>query len=292
MKECLKKILPECVLNVLRVIRRKIKYIYTIDAIVDDLNSLRSHVLDIEVELTQLKSVIQYESDMPLPPPKHLQVRVVGGYAPTFIQSGFRVCNHINDALKTVEKELTDFNTILDFGCGCGRVIRCLKIVHPSSDLYGTDIDSEAIEWLSDNYSKYGSFSVSPHMPPTEYQDNFFDFIYGISVFTHLPEDMQCAWLNELRRITKRKGYLILTTHGEKHYGKCGMETTEIMANKGFLYRQFDNYGERIQLPSFYQNTYHSHDYIRREWGKLFDVIDIKATGMENHQDAVLLQNK
>jgi len=43
-------------------------------------------------------------------------------------------------------------------------------------------------------------------MPPMSYEDNMFDFVYSISIFTHLPEDMQFAWLQELQRITKPGG--------------------------------------------------------------------------------------
>jgi len=42
-----------------------------------------------------------------------------------------------------------------------------------------------------------------------------FDFIYAFSVFTHLSESGQVAWLAELSRILRPGGYLLMTTHGE-----------------------------------------------------------------------------
>ncbi|WP_231433810.1 class I SAM-dependent methyltransferase [Chryseobacterium sp. Leaf313] len=46
------------------------------------------------------------------------------------------------------------------------------------------------------------------------YEDSFFDFVYGISIFTHLSEKMHFEWRSELSRIIKKDGILILTMQG------------------------------------------------------------------------------
>ena len=249
---------------------------------------------DTEVLLKQLLTILRHEHGLAPPPPKHLQVRVVGGYVPDFLESGFSIYDDLNCALKAAGKELKDFSRILDFGCGCGRAIRALHTLLPSSQLYGVDIDPEAIEWLRHNYASFATFSVAPHNPPTSLTENQFDFVYGISVFTHLPEDMQFLWLDELRRITKPRSYLILTVHGENHYRNLASDARRIVEEKGFFYSipEVFNYGRSISLPDFYQNSYHTHEYIKREWAKYFDVLDIQALRMGNHQDTVLLQNR
>ena len=248
-------------------------------------------VSDIEALLRQSLSTIHHELNIPPVPPKHLQVRVVGGYVPGFIESGFQTFEDLNEVLKTAGKSLNDFESILDFGCGCGRNIRALRTRLPAATLCGMDIDGEAIGWLTQHYRSFGTFTVAPHNPPTALEDSRFDFIFGISVFTHLPEDLQFAWLEELRRISKPGGYLVLTTHGENHYKNMDSGILKIMKSKGFFYID-SGYGQRIELPEFYQNTYHSHDYVRREWEKYFDILDIRALGMGNHQDTVLMRNR
>jgi 2-polyprenyl-3-methyl-5-hydroxy-6-metoxy-1,4-benzoquinol methylase len=245
---------------------------------------------DSDILMAQTLTILKMEHQFVPPPPKHLQVRVVGGYSPEFIESGFDTCQSFNEILnKTIGKELSDFSKIYDFGCGCGRVVRALKTLNPSVVCHGSDIDAEAISWLQQNYSKFAEFSVNPSATRTIHPDNHFDFVYSISVFTHLPEDMQFFWLSELQRIVKPNGFLLLTTHGEKHY----REFTSVMKDKGFFYNnpKFGyNYGKSIGLPDFYQNSYHSHDYIRKEWSRYFIIKDILTLGLDNHQDVVILQ--
>lgn len=251
---------------------------------------IQGRTADLEAALGQLLAVLRRERTVVLPPPKHLQVRVVGGYVPGFIESGFSICDDLNVALAPVRKRLDDFPRILDFGCGCGRTTRALKTLYPAVEVHGTDIDPEAIAWLQKNYARFGEFRVAPHRPPTSFENGFFDFIVGISVFTHLPEDMQFLWLDELKRITRPGGYLILTTSGEKNYKGLPDLTRRIVEEKGFVYID-DNYGQSISLPDFYQNTFHAPSYVEREWAKHFEVLEIQPARMQNHQDTVLLRN-
>lgn len=253
---------------------------------------LRAEHSDLATLVAQIQYVLR-ENDLPPPPPKHLQVRVCGGYVAGFLDSGFNAIGDINAAIAASGRTLPDFRRILDFGCGCGRVLRTLKSVAPGSALYGTDIDGEAIGWLQKHYGRFGEFAVAPHRPPTAYADGMFDFVYGISVFTHLPEDMQYQWLEELRRITAPGAFLMMSTHGAKHYETLPPELRAKLEERGFYYGDLGtNYGASIQLPDFYQTSFHKHDYIRREWGKYFDVVDIQTLRMDQHQDSVLLRRR
>jgi SAM-dependent methyltransferase len=256
------------------------------------LDGLRSELTEMQTLLVQLCAILRHLDPTLLPPPRHLQVRVVGSYVPQFIESGFSICRELNSALLAAGKTLADFPRILDFGCGCGRMTRALKAVAPSAELHGIDIDPEAIAWLKANYGRFAEYRLAPHQPPTSFEKDFFDFVVGISVFTHLPEDMQFRWLEELNRITKPGGYLVLTTSGEKNYKRLPAEQQEILNTRGFFYTGAEKYGQSISLPDFYQNTFHSHPYLRREWTRYFDVIAIRAAWIDNDQDAILLRKR
>jgi ubiquinone/menaquinone biosynthesis C-methylase UbiE len=126
-------------------------------------------------------------------------------------------------------------------------------------------------------------------MPPLTFGDEHFDFVYSISVFTHLPEEMQFAWLEELRRVTRRGGYLILTTHGQELVGAFSKEVKKRFRAAGFYYLV----GAGTEgLPEFYQTSYHTEDYIYRQWGRFFDIIKILKKGIANHQDLVVCRRR
>jgi SAM-dependent methyltransferase len=250
---------------------------------------LRGRIEDLETELRQVESLLQLElAVLPLPP-KHLQKRVAGAYDPAFVWTGPQTCGYLNSLLRVVDKQLGDFHHILDFGCGCGRIIRAARERLPSQALYGTDIDPEAIAWLRQNYPAVAEFQVNPDMPPITYPDNAFDFIYSISIFTHLPENMQFAWLAEMKRIAKPGAYLVLTTHGEKHLRYLRPHEQTQLTRHGFYYRERDEVTTE-GLPAFYQTTVHTPDYVRREWSKYFEVIAIEINGQGGWQDMVLLR--
>jgi len=110
--------------------------------------------------------------------------------------------------------ELKD-KKILDWGCGPGRVIRHLPgVIGNGCEYYGTDYNIKSIDWCSKNLPniKFNNNSLNAGLP---YSDNFFDIIYGISIFTHLSEQLHYDWYNELYRILKPNGVMFLTTQGD-----------------------------------------------------------------------------
>jgi len=255
--------------------------------VISRINDTSREVERLRVRCRQIEEAIN-QSGIPPLPPEHLQRRVVGVYAPDFISSGDRVVDDLNVLLAKAGTSLQQSERILDFGCGPARALRALHFRGiDKSRLFGSDIDPEAIEWCTQNYQRVATFNVNDQEPPTSYPDNFFDCVYSISVFTHLPEEMQFAWLAELRRITKPGGYLVLTFHGRNFEHVLSDAEKETLSTRGFVYKSV---GDTEGLPSFYQGTQHSHDYIKREWSKYFQIHNIEHKAMETHQDAVLCQ--
>ncbi|MDG5492599.1 class I SAM-dependent methyltransferase [Psychroserpens sp. SPM9] len=110
---------------------------------------------------------------------------------------------------------LNDKN-ILDWGCGPSRVVRHFPELLPKSHIFGTDYNTDSISW-NRKYIDGVRFFENEINPPTHFKDQFFDAIYGLSIFTHLSEENHHNWINELYRISKVGAVLILTTHGENY---------------------------------------------------------------------------
>ncbi|WP_371418093.1 class I SAM-dependent methyltransferase [Acidisoma sp. L85] len=112
------------------------------------------------------------------------------------------------------------------------------------------------------------------------------DFVYSISVFTHLPEDMQLRWLEELSRVTKPDGVLALSVHGAGLFNGNPQQKKDF--NKaGFYYLKGSG---TTGLPEFYQTAYHAEEYIYSRWSKFFTIVKIRPRGIANRQDLVLCQ--
>lgn len=227
-------------------------------------------------------------------PPTHLRRRVHGANdLPSFDNVGRVLSSNVFDEMIRLsnfsgEGQILD-GRILDFGCGCGRVTRhlhelCVNNHVNLNSWFGSDIDTEAIRWCQRFLHPIATFVVNENNPPLPFEDEFFDFVYSISIFTHLPEDMQFNWLAELQRVTRRNGFLLLTTHGED---LCPLNDKSRFLEAGFQY----NVGQGTKgLPDFYQVAYHTHDYIRNRWSKYFAVRKIIKRGIANRQDLVLCE--
>ena len=72
----------------------------------------------------------------------------------------------------------------------------------PGSEIAGTDYNPDTIAWCRANIAGI-RFELNGLAPPLAFDDAQFDFVYGISVLTHLSEAMQFAWFDELHRVTK-----------------------------------------------------------------------------------------
>lgn len=271
--------------GILRRLRRRLGAIRRNLRHLGNLSSLNARIADLEARTGQLETVVK-ESGGVLPPPRHLQIRVAGVYAPDFLDSGVGIVGDLEKLVQVGGMELRSLHRILDFGCGCGRVLRPLRRhVTDNTSLFGTDIDDEAIAWCRENYSTVADFRVNGSLPPTPYEDGFFDFVYSISILTHLPEEMQFAWLHELRRIVRPGGLLMLSVHGPSHFDHIPKPQRESMSRKGFAYVDT---GGTDGLPSFYQTAFHREDYIRSAWSPYVDVLDVRPLAVAGYQDAVV----
>jgi SAM-dependent methyltransferase len=105
---------------------------------------------------------------------------------------------------------------------------------------------------------------------PLDYPDATFDFIYCLSVFTHLSEAMHHAWIGELLRVLKPRGCILLTLHGNyyrrkmlpdelKQYDEGNLVVREGFIEGGRMYTAF--HGERFVREQFLKGC----EIIRRD---------------------------
>jgi SAM-dependent methyltransferase len=230
----------------------------------------------------------QHKAQSRLPiPPDGLRLRVHGAADDaTFLSVGAAVASHVKRILEEEHRPLHTFERILDFGCGCGRVLRFFEDRPDSCQLFATDVDVEAINWCKDNLVSLARFTTNATHPPLCYENDFFDLVLAISVFTHLPESMEQLWLAELQRIAKPGAILLLSIHGNRSFRNVPASSYEELASRGFCYAHC---GGTAGLPDYYQTSFHTEEYVNRHWATLFHVRRIVAIG---HQDVVVCEKR
>ena len=133
------------------------------------------------------------------------------------------------EVIEQIEKHINlKGKRVLDWGCGPGRVIRHMpKVLDNQADFYATDYNKESIQWCQKNIKniQFNHNNLEANLP---YENDYFDVIYGLSIFTHLSKDLHFSWFNELKRILKPGGIILITTQGENFKPKLSYNEQKI----------------------------------------------------------------
>lgn len=220
-------------------------------------------------------------SKIPIPPAKLIMLVVGHSDIQEFMRGGSRAVETINAILTKNGIDINQFKTMLDFGCGCGRVLRHWHSLKKTA-VFGTDYNPQLIEWCRQNL-KFAAFGENQLLPPLVYESGSFDFLYALSVFTHLPEEAQQLWISELARVVKPGKYLLITTHGETYYNLLSAsERADYDAGK-LVVRYQDVAGTNMC------STFQSQENVRRTLAKGFEVVDF-IPKVHQGQDVYLLK--
>lgn len=153
---------------------------------------------------------------------------------------------------------------ILDFGCGAGRTLRHFLAEAESGEVWGADIDRRSIQWLQENLSPPLRVVCSDVDPPLPFDSGSFDFIWAISVFTHLSTN-SAKWLLELHRILKPDGFLMASYMGEwnsEHLASEEWDPDRIGMNVLEHNRPWALGGPMVLMSDW---------WVREHWGRAFD---------------------
>jgi SAM-dependent methyltransferase len=214
-------------------------------------------------------------------PPRRLMVRVAGtADADWFLRSGRAGYDAI-----AAHVSLDEIASVLDFGCGCGRVTRYFR--KHEGEVAGSDVNRDAVAWCRANLP-FGNFELNGLAPPLVFADASFDLVYALSVFTHLTADLQLAWRDELRRVLRPGGRLLVTTHGRSYLPRLDDEERSRFARGELVVRWGEVAGSNLC------SAYHPEPYLRDTFADGFTFLGLEAEGARGNptQDLVLLQKR
>jgi SAM-dependent methyltransferase len=227
-------------------------------------------------------------------PPAHLRRRVTGSAdARAFDGSAHEYVAMAAELTTRHGRAWSECRTLLDFGCGPGRLLRPLGEALSATRLTGADTDAESIAWVAEALPGVEPV-VLPELPPSSLPTGAYELVLAISVFTHLDEARQDAWLAELARVTAPGGLLLVSYHGEiatdwhRDHPLVDLGgALEALGERGIAVWRDDGW-EQI-FPDWYHTTFHTDAYVRAHWGRWFEVLELVSGAAGSSQDVAVL---
>jgi UDP-glucose 4-epimerase len=212
-----------------------------------------------------------------------------------FAAGGLATAYRIGELVKHhFGRALSECGRVLDWGAGAGRVAAPLaRVVAPGLRLTATDVDAFNVGSGRTQFPDI-EFVNCPFLPPLPFDDGAFGAIYGVSVFTHLTESVQFAWLRELRRLVRPGAPVIVSVHSEFQLFRAAETQPDILAEalrRGISDLVMDiNLGPKLAEPNYYRATFHTRRYIEQNWTQGFEIVQIHTAGNLQAQDFVVLR--
>jgi len=168
---------------------------------------------------------------------------------------------------------LRSFSSILDFGCGPGRLSQHLCWLTPNAQLFGCDVDPMSVAEAQRSCPR-GHFHANKPMPPLDYEDGQFDLVWAWGVFTNISESSHRDWLKELARVLRPGGVLLSTTHSHEHLRRMAVFSPENLKKYNFAgsVEEFIQSGDGyhyVSPPNWHPDygwAVISKDYVTSRW--------------------------
>lgn len=239
------------------------------------------------------------------PPVPMAEMRLAGCGGPTIhshLYTGaedFRVVAELFEIFAA--RPIESVESALDFGCGCGRLLRWLGTALPDARLVGADVRASSIAWCRAHLA--GEFLVNRTVPPLELPDASVDLVVALSVFSHLTLESNLAWMEELVRVCKRDGLILVSTHGafalalcarspEHQAGLCltaedARDALRVLAREHFVHRRVPSEvvaaGEGVE--EHYGQAFFGELFAHERWGAFAEVLGCVPVAQNLFQD-------
>lgn len=206
------------------------------------------------------------------------------------------VIAQIQAALDASGRSFDESGRWLDFGCGYGRVVRFLLERVDAERVYAADVLAEGVRFCE---SHFGVRGIVLPARLAGLQLERFDFLYAISVVTHLPEPDSTEFFRIMGEALEPGGIALFTTHGRRSLEAIERYGSEYPAMRTELEEQITNEGiafvpYRFSLDGDYGMTWHAEGHVRARMkamhGDSVKLLYFEPHGLDGHQDVWAFQ--
>ena len=228
-------------------------------------------------------------------PDAQTQKDFVGSAYADALNEGFRFYTYVRRLAEQRRVRLTG-GRYLDFGSGWGRIGRFFLRDFERGDMANADVDPGMVAFCRDSAVPGLHLTVQQgrRMP---FADGAFRLVTAYSVFTHLPDPVFRAWMDELLRVTAPGGLLVFTVEPERFLDFVAgidpeapesswhaalratlgdvAERRRELRERGLTY--LPTGGGQYREPEVYGDTVVSPDFVRgvvRPYGELVSYLD------------------
>ena len=208
-----------------------------------------------------------------------------------------RVIADIDQALHAVGRDFADVDRWLDYGCGYGRVLRYLLMRVDASRVWATAVLPEAVRFCEREFGVHPLLSVD-ELP--ELGAGRFDFVYAISVITHLNPAASVEFLRLMGNTVSDDGVVLFTTQGictVEHLAHAGL-TESVVQRRASIAEELRTTGLSYVPYEYYRTnygvTFHARDWVesamRAAHGDLLKLVSYVPGAMPFAQDTFVFQ--
>ena len=176
----------------------------------------------------------------PLFPEEEMQRNFVGTSGADALIDAVHFVRYTLNVMAEVGLPASPDRTVIDFGCGWGRITRALLHAFEPAQVVGVDpldsMISACRTWFAPSPVR---FETIESWPPLPFAAGSVDVIVAFSVFSHLPERLATAWIAEFLRVLRPGGIVVGTTQSRSFIALCEqMRTDPAYEGTDFLWYQ------------------------------------------------------
>lgn len=213
-----------------------------------------------------------------------------------YLHTGAAALRALQAAISLADLEIP--RSILDFGCGHGRVGRWLRAAYPDAELTGAELAQPAVDFYAETFRAKGwktSTTLEENIP-----GRTFDLIWAGSVVTHMPEESVRLLIMQFISWISKDGLAVFSSHGRVGTKVLRDRGGPTMTDPGAHLSAFEDFdaGKFGFVPYTGQNTYGT-SFVPPKWfvelvaeDPSIRLVMLSEAGWRGNQDVIAIQKK